>query len=200
MGLLEDAIREHLELKRLRGADPAEVAREQREVLEPRAGEAPAALVDDHARVDEDGTDAAGHAPAAELATAGDEHVGDVPQAPVASDLSHTGQETAELDMKAVMAEEPAMEDEHSPPEGSDMHEGQNEPSSALAEEDSLEWEVPARSHDAEAESGEQDVQDHDGTAGTARGDDATQGPADEAPEGRADAQENAPGQGRLSL
>ena len=35
MGLLDDAIREHLELKRRRGADPGEVAREQREALDP---------------------------------------------------------------------------------------------------------------------------------------------------------------------
>src|SRR5205823_15089832 len=34
MGLLDDAIRDHLELKRRRGADPAEVAREQREALD----------------------------------------------------------------------------------------------------------------------------------------------------------------------
>ncbi len=33
MGLLDDAIREHLELKRLRGADPGEVAREEKDVL-----------------------------------------------------------------------------------------------------------------------------------------------------------------------
>ena len=33
MGLLDDAIREHLELKRARGADPGEVEREEREVL-----------------------------------------------------------------------------------------------------------------------------------------------------------------------
>jgi hypothetical protein len=36
MGLLDDAIREHLELKRLRGADPSEVAREERAALGPR--------------------------------------------------------------------------------------------------------------------------------------------------------------------
>ena len=35
MGLLDEAIREHLELKRLRGADPAEVARMEREALGP---------------------------------------------------------------------------------------------------------------------------------------------------------------------
>ncbi len=33
MGLLDDAIREHLELKKRHGADPAEVARQEREVL-----------------------------------------------------------------------------------------------------------------------------------------------------------------------
>src|SRR5215218_3456955 len=50
MGLLDDAIREHLELKRRRGADPNEVARQEDEALgDPRRGEfaqpdAPAAV------------------------------------------------------------------------------------------------------------------------------------------------------------
>jgi hypothetical protein len=35
MGLLDDAIREHLELKRQHGADPEEVARQEREALGP---------------------------------------------------------------------------------------------------------------------------------------------------------------------
>jgi hypothetical protein len=35
MGLLDDAIREHLELKRLRGADPGAVAREEQDALGP---------------------------------------------------------------------------------------------------------------------------------------------------------------------
>ena len=39
MGLLDDAIRDHLELKRLRGADPGEVAREQKEALTPVLGD-----------------------------------------------------------------------------------------------------------------------------------------------------------------
>ena len=40
MGLLDDAIREHLELKRARGADPDEVARQEDEALgDPRGGE-----------------------------------------------------------------------------------------------------------------------------------------------------------------
>ena len=40
MGLLDDAIREHLELKRRRGADPNEIARQEDEALgDPRRGE-----------------------------------------------------------------------------------------------------------------------------------------------------------------
>ena len=40
MGLLDDAIREHLELKRRRGADPDEVARQEDEALgDPRRAE-----------------------------------------------------------------------------------------------------------------------------------------------------------------
>src|SRR5437588_10882130 len=35
MGLLDDAIREHLDLKRRRGADPAEIDRAEREALGP---------------------------------------------------------------------------------------------------------------------------------------------------------------------
>jgi hypothetical protein len=47
MGLLDDAIREHLELKRRHGADPGEVARLEREAFGPlrrEAGDAPAAV------------------------------------------------------------------------------------------------------------------------------------------------------------
>jgi hypothetical protein len=44
MGLLDEAIKEHLELKRRRGADPSEVAREEAEALGPvRRGEPEAA-------------------------------------------------------------------------------------------------------------------------------------------------------------
>src|SRR5690242_21655073 len=41
MGLLDDAIREHLELKRRHGADPQEVARQEDEALGPIAGREP---------------------------------------------------------------------------------------------------------------------------------------------------------------
>jgi hypothetical protein len=43
MGLLDDAIREHLDLKRRRGADPSEVARLEQEALGPVRRERPAA-------------------------------------------------------------------------------------------------------------------------------------------------------------
>jgi hypothetical protein len=49
MGLLDDAIREHLELKRRRGADPSEIDRLEREALGPvrRGPEAPGAVLDE---------------------------------------------------------------------------------------------------------------------------------------------------------
>src|SRR5436190_2578042 len=39
MGLLDEAIKEHLELKRRRGADPNDLAREEREALGPAVRE-----------------------------------------------------------------------------------------------------------------------------------------------------------------
>jgi hypothetical protein len=51
MGLLDDAIREHLDLKRRRGADPNEVARQEQEALgPPRTGQF--ATPDDEERFD----------------------------------------------------------------------------------------------------------------------------------------------------
>lgn len=49
MGLLDDAIREHLDLKRRRGGDPAEIARSEQEALGPvRREPAPAQVADEH--------------------------------------------------------------------------------------------------------------------------------------------------------
>jgi len=47
MGLLEDAIREHLDLKRQHGADPTEVAAEEREALGPVQRTVEPAVVED---------------------------------------------------------------------------------------------------------------------------------------------------------
>ena len=41
MGLLDDAIRDHLELKRRHGADPSEVARQEQEAFGPGRDESP---------------------------------------------------------------------------------------------------------------------------------------------------------------
>jgi hypothetical protein len=55
MGLLDDAIREHLELKRRRGADPDEVARQEGEALgDPRSGEFARPDTEEHVPAEED--------------------------------------------------------------------------------------------------------------------------------------------------
>jgi hypothetical protein len=87
MGLLDDAIRDHLELKRLRGADPGEVAREQKEALTPVLDDEGVAAEDDPPLVLEDFN----------LGTA---------QPAAAAEVAKGGQETAELDMQTVLGEE----------------------------------------------------------------------------------------------
>jgi hypothetical protein len=49
MGLLDDAIREHLDLKRSRGADPSEIAKEEADALGPVRRDAEEERVDDAA-------------------------------------------------------------------------------------------------------------------------------------------------------
>ncbi|HEY2638032.1 MAG TPA: hypothetical protein VGI54_11620, partial [Solirubrobacteraceae bacterium] len=63
MGLLDDAIREHLELKRRRGADPLEVSREESEALGPVRREPDAAPEADEALLEEDEALAYEHEP-----------------------------------------------------------------------------------------------------------------------------------------
>jgi hypothetical protein len=71
MGLLDDAIREHLELKRRRGADPAEVARAEQEALGPVRREPEPAQVQDsvheepHDALPREPADVAAEAPSA---------------------------------------------------------------------------------------------------------------------------------------
>ena len=132
MGLLDDAIREHLELKRRRGADPGEVAREQLEALDtphqPLAerqegvadelGAVSAAEAAVTAAAASRPVDVLDGAPAAGAGTVG------VPD--VADDNELIAGETAELDMSTVLAND-------------------TEDGGAAAEEDSLEWETPRR-------------------------------------------------------
>jgi hypothetical protein len=133
MGLLDDAIREHLELKRRRGADPGSVAREERDALAP--------VFDDEGE-DPHGDPAAGNE-APEVLDGYDADAGPVEGHPVAGtdleDLSTVGQETAELDMRAVMAEEVPVAD--SAPTA-DPAVGRDYARQAPDEEQPLEWEA----------------------------------------------------------
>jgi len=81
MGLLDDAIREHLELKRRSGADPGEIAHKEHEALAP-------VFPDEEAIVLEEPPHEADDVPGEQ------------------SDFAHVGQETAELDMSEVLDEE----------------------------------------------------------------------------------------------
>ncbi len=99
MGLLDEAIREHLELKRRSGADPGAVAREEREALAP-------VFPDEHTGPNGDGADPVDDA-TAELGSpdliAGESDAGENDGLAA---LTSIGQDTAELDMQAVMEED----------------------------------------------------------------------------------------------
>jgi hypothetical protein len=166
MGLLDDAIREHLELKRRRGADPGEVAREQREALDVVPRDA-APEVEDH------GEDA----PVAESDSQGNAPVaapGVVPVAavPVEDDAAQSSQsegtagadvdETAELDMRTVLGQD----EQGAPIEAAPRREAatddptRRQADAASEEEDSLEWEVPGdvTEEQSDAEEPDEDV------------------------------------------
>jgi hypothetical protein len=140
MGLLDEAIREHLELKRLRGADPGEVAREQREALDPvprdrRGGQddhgeldADSAVLDDGEEIGENGV-AADDSQEVD-AQGATESAGD-------GNFSHVGQETAELDMRTVLGDEPSAPQDAAPSGGG----GHEDPADGHTLGDSLEWE-----------------------------------------------------------
>jgi hypothetical protein len=140
MGLLDDAIREHLELKRRRGADPGEVAREQREALEPvprdqrSEGGGGVAIAEDLNEEAVMAGDADAASPGADDAgpVGGEPRGDDSAVAPTGAtgsgDPSAVVQETAELDMQTVLdgrEDEPVTE------------------AGAGPDVESLEWEVP---------------------------------------------------------
>lgn len=98
MGLLDDAIREHLDLKRRRGADPEEVARQEHEALGPVRREPAAAEA------------TAPDAPAAAEPVAADE-----PAAAAEPDRLHPASEDLHPDERTHVL---APEDRHDPPHG----------------------------------------------------------------------------------
>jgi hypothetical protein len=117
MGLLDEAIREHLELKRRRGADPAEVAREQREALDPISAPAPAAAaMDDPAEVavvddlptEEHALEQGAADPELTDAAAAEGLAEWDPPAPGGSGRLSQPEETAELDMSTVLDDDPS--------------------------------------------------------------------------------------------
>jgi hypothetical protein len=111
MGLLDDAIREHLELKRRRGADPGEVAREQHEALEPvvpvqsAANEIDGEYPDDAAVEDSEAV-APQEAPHADQPAEDSFPLPGPEDAAAVPEFSPGGQETAELDMQSVLHED----------------------------------------------------------------------------------------------
>jgi hypothetical protein len=122
MGLLDDAIRDHLELKRRRGADPSEVAREEREALDTVLEQPPIEdLQDDAVAQAPAETPADSGAAAAQASVADGEGA-----APDATDVAGPIGETAELDMATVLGDE-----------------AEAVPSGATTDADSLEWEMP---------------------------------------------------------
>ena len=167
MGLLDEAIRDHLELKRRRGADPTEIAREEREALEPvfpdeprsagYDGEPQAGAVLDEEPPHGDPLEEA--AAAAETAPPADAHApGAAAEDPFAA--QPLGEETAEIDMEAVLAEDaPELDDAAA---AGPERDGTAPPVAAApagealrpppqGEEDLLEWEVPGeREHAGE--------------------------------------------------
>jgi hypothetical protein len=138
MGLLDEAIREHLELKRLRGADPVEVAREQREALpagtaerssEPR-GTTPVAAGELFGEV----AGTLSHTEAGQLAG---------PPRDLAGQAGEAIQETAELDMRALLEEELDVSVGSASETGRFSVRDRRTDRDQDYEESSLEWELP---------------------------------------------------------
>jgi len=105
MGLLDDAIREHLELKRRRGADPTEVEREEREVLGPVAQRAAGARADE---LEFDDSQPDEHEPLADSwANGGSEHTARGPSAAATFDHEQFAEPAASPDVRRERESEP---------------------------------------------------------------------------------------------
>jgi hypothetical protein len=151
MGLLDDAIREHLELKRVRGADPGAVAREEQDALGPVPRRGEAAYGDE-----------SDEGPAA----ARDDEILTSPEAESTSDSADSGsvgQETVEINMEAVLASEG--DSDSSPATDRDVYARPvAHPSSVRAiSDESLEWEVPDEADEPAGRAEINDEQDSDG-------------------------------------
>jgi hypothetical protein len=120
MGLLDEAIKEHLDLKRRRGADPEDVAREEREALGPAVREVRESMSDDAPSAEAGAPGADGTpepAPAAAVAPVTEEPVHEAQEPPAAEEPappapedgeSSTDQATQVFDAEDLFAEENA--------------------------------------------------------------------------------------------
>ncbi len=103
MGLLDDAIREHLELRRRHGADPSEVMSKEHEALGPAVARAT-----NEATADAGGDSlfAAGLSTTRGDVTAEDRRPQPRAAGRISGDNAYLGEETVELDMRAVLGED----------------------------------------------------------------------------------------------
>jgi len=145
MGLLDEAIREHLELKRRSGADPSVVEREEQDALAPVAPEDGLAVLEGEDSEFEyeayyEAEDLPADAAEAELPVADDGNG----SAPSFADLADAGQQdTAELDMQAAMDAE-AAQAAGAPPYAAPSGGSWAKPYAGRpTEQDSPEWELP---------------------------------------------------------
>jgi hypothetical protein len=138
MGLLDEAIKEHLDLKRRRGADPEDVAREEREALGPAVREVRESMTGDGAAapaeaapaaIGDEATEATSPAPGG--AATVEEHTPPAPEpapadqeppATAPADEPPVDQSTQVFDAGDLFAEEDdaLVPDPEAPPEGGD--------------------------------------------------------------------------------
>jgi hypothetical protein len=158
MGLLEEAIREHLELQRRRGADPYVVARAEQEALEPLVPGQTPAWAEGPIPFDYQHPAAAAAAESVPGALRAERRSAHPPERVPAGAADHSllEQETAELDMRMVLGETSAWLDTASPssvgvPEFGPVRARRIVPDPLEAE---FQWEVPERSPEPPAPNG----------------------------------------------
>ncbi len=151
MGLLDDAIREHLELKRLGGADPGEVAREEQNALGP-------------VRRDGDRAQGAEEPPAAKAPS--DTNRSFFTDEPTSAADPSPSQETVEINMQAELLGESESELVASPPSPERAAPVPHPAHTQNAAEDSLEWEVPGEPGSGPPTEGPEPEADADGEDG----------------------------------
>jgi hypothetical protein len=142
MGLLDEAIREHLELKRRRGADPGEIAHEEHAALDPIFPAEQPLVADEPGDGEPVGGDAEIEgARGGQRPSAADSQTEAEP--PPGGEL-HVAQETAELDMQAVLDGDDSAAAEHRAA-GPEVTSGRTETHAAAPpqEGDAFEWELP---------------------------------------------------------